>query len=69
VPAKTGTITNTGGAGVYCRVEPDLNAAILTVVPEGTEIELRGAAIGDWRPVRCDGRDGYIAARFIAAAE
>lgn len=63
---ETGRIVNTGGAGARCRVEPDLNAAIITVVPEGTPVELREALEGAWQPVRCDGRDGYIAVQFIA---
>jgi len=62
----SGTVVDTGGAGARCRTEPDLNAAIITVVPEGTRVELRGAPEGDWQPVRCDGRDGYIAVRLIA---
>jgi hypothetical protein len=62
----TATIVNTGGIGVRCRVSPDLNAEIITVVPEGTQVSLRGAPAADWQPVRCAGRDGYIFRQYIA---
>ena len=62
---QTGTIANTGGVGARCRVGPDLDAEIITVVPEGTEVDLWGAPEGDWQPVRCNNRDGYISAQFV----
>jgi hypothetical protein len=60
-----GTIVNTGGAEVRCRVAPDLNAEIVTSLPEGAVVELRGEPIGEWRPVRCAERDGFISASFV----
>lgn len=66
-PATTGAaVVKTGGIGVRCRAAPDLGADVITVVPEGATVELRGAQEGDWYPVRCLDRNGYISATYLA---
>jgi hypothetical protein len=65
-PGTSGTIVNTGGAGVHCRNAPNLNAEVIVTLPDGAAVELRGEPVGDWRPVRCADRDGYIDTNFIA---
>jgi hypothetical protein len=64
--AATGTVSNTGGAGVRCREAPDLNAGIIATLPEGFKVELRGGREGDWFPVRCVNLNGYVHADYIA---
>jgi uncharacterized protein YraI len=63
---QTGTVVNTGGEGVRCRVNPSADGAIITVVPEGSTITLRGTQEGEWLPVSCDGQDGYVSATYVA---
>jgi 3',5'-cyclic AMP phosphodiesterase CpdA len=65
-PATTGTVVNTGGIGVRCRAAPNVDAEIIAVLPEQSKVELRGGREGDWQPVRCAGRDGYVFASYVA---
>jgi hypothetical protein len=61
----TGTIDGTSGRGALCLAGPDYNAAVIAVLPDGTQVELRGEPIGDWQPVRCADQDGYVVTWFI----
>jgi hypothetical protein len=65
LPPATGTIGNTNGLGALCLVEADYGAAAITVLPDGTPVELRGAPVGDWQPVRCAGQDGFVVVTYI----
>jgi cell wall-associated NlpC family hydrolase len=60
------TVTGTGGAGLRCRVSPDLGAAILNVVSEGASVQIRGAATGNWTPVTCQGREGFVWSTYLS---
>jgi hypothetical protein len=62
---QMGTIVNTNGLGALCLTKPDYNAATVTLLPDGTRVELRGEPVGDWQPVRCAGKDGYVVTWFI----
>jgi hypothetical protein len=70
VPEVTGqgVVTGTGGDGVNCRVAPDPAAAPITVVAEGTTVDLTGPPSGEWQPVLCAGQAGYISTRFLQPA-
>lgn len=62
----TGTIVNTNGLGALCLVSPDYNAAVITLLPDGTQVEIRGEQIGDWIPVRCADQDGFVVGGYIS---
>jgi uncharacterized protein YgiM (DUF1202 family) len=66
VTTTFGTVTNTGGMGLRCRTQPNTSATIITVLPEGTRLEPRGAESNGWLPVRCGGMDGWIFTAYIA---
>jgi hypothetical protein len=68
-PPPMGTIVDTNGLRALCLVSPDYNSAVITLLPEGTRVELRGAPVGDWQPVRCADQDGYVARWFIQPDE
>ncbi|HVL22763.1 MAG TPA: metallophosphoesterase [Thermomicrobiales bacterium] len=65
LPASMGAIVNTNGLGALCLVGADYGAAAITVLPDGTRVELRGAPVGDWQPVRCAGQDGFVVVTYI----
>ena len=66
VPSTVGYIANSGGDRVNCRVQPSTAGAIITSLPEGTELHLRGALLGGWQPVVCANRDGYVFGQYVA---
>ncbi|MBA2277744.1 MAG: hypothetical protein H0W06_08260, partial [Chloroflexia bacterium] len=63
-----GTVTNTDGEGVRCRTAPGIGAPILTVLPEGSEVELAGVAKGNWQPVICLAQLGYVMRDYLTIA-
>jgi hypothetical protein len=65
----TGTVTGTGTSGLNCRVSPAIDAAIITLIPDGGIVAVRGPAEGDWIPVVCDGQDGYMSAAYLVIGE
>jgi uncharacterized protein YgiM (DUF1202 family) len=64
----TGVIVNTNGDGLRCRKKASFDGEIITVLVEGTEVELRGSKKGDWQPIYCDGKKGYVHADFVGEA-
>lgn len=59
-------ILNTDGEGVRCRVAADASSALVTVLPEGTQVSLTGNAAGEWQPVQCGGFAGYVHIAFVS---
>lgn len=59
-------IANTSNDGVRCRTEPSSGGAVITVVPEGTWVDLTGAATGGWQPINCAGEGGYVSDRYVS---
>ena len=66
--AVTGSavVAGTNGDGVRCRAWDDFGADVLTVLPEGADVALRGDAANGWQPVFCAGGGGFVAAEFLA---
>jgi uncharacterized protein YgiM (DUF1202 family) len=62
----TGVIANTNGDGVRCRQKASFDGAIITVLVEGDQVQLRGAKKGDWQPVYCDDKKGYVHADYVS---
>ena len=60
-----GTIVDTHGLGALCLAQPDYDAAVITLLPDGTRVELHGTPVGDWQPVRCGDQDGYVVSRYV----
>ena len=63
----TGTVANTGGAGVNCRIGPSTANSVITVLSDGTRVQLTGPAANGWQPVVCAGRQGYISTPYLNA--
>lgn len=66
VAQGTGTVTGTDGDGLRCRAGAGYDAAIITVLPEGTQVTLTGAAQGDWQPVNCAGQAGFVYSGYLS---
>jgi uncharacterized protein YgiM (DUF1202 family) len=62
----TGTISGTNGDGARCRSKASTDGAIITVLAEGTAVGVRGSQSGDWLPVVCANRNGYIWADYVS---
>lgn len=63
--ATFATVSNTGGQNLRCRTAPDTSASIITLLPSGMRVEVRGAAVNGWLPVRCGGQDGWVSAGYV----
>lgn len=71
-PATTGAkayVAGTDGIGLRLRVEPNLAARVVVVIPEGSEVTLRdGLQYADgytWRRVQYQGQEGWVASRYL----
>jgi len=63
--ALTGTVVNTGGQGLRCRIEPSTDGQILGTLPEGSTVPVTGPPQGDFTPVACFGQSGYAATAYL----
>src|SRR5262249_10822172 len=60
------TIAGTNGDGVRCRADASSGAPIITVLPEGTSVELTGDAVNGWQPVNCAGQGGFVSTDYVS---
>ncbi len=60
-----GTVVNTGGTGLRCRMAPNTTAGIITVVPDGARLAVRGPAAGGWVPVTCANQSGWVSSQYF----
>ncbi|MGB3328334.1 MAG: discoidin domain-containing protein, partial [Thermomicrobiales bacterium] len=63
----TAWIGGTGGDGALLRQAADPNGAILTTLPEGSEVTVTGPASGEWTPVNALGMDGFVFSSFVVS--
>lgn len=63
--ALMGTVVNTGGQGLRCRIEPSTDGQILGTLPEGSTVPVTGPPQGDFTPVACFGQSGYAATAYL----
>ena len=63
-----GTIVNTGGSGLRCRNKASFEGEVITTLVEGDQVELRGTKRGEWQPVYCAGKKGYVHADYVSAS-
>ncbi|MDP9368765.1 MAG: SH3 domain-containing protein, partial [Chloroflexota bacterium] len=66
--ATTGTavVAGTDGEGANCRVDANSDADVITVVPEGTTVDLAGDLVGEWQPIMCDDSLGYVHSQYLS---
>lgn len=62
---QTATVTGTGGTSLRCRTGAGTTYAIITDLPEGTRVPVRGATVNGWVPIRCANRDGWASAQYL----
>jgi uncharacterized protein YgiM (DUF1202 family) len=60
----TGTVSNTSGAMLKCRVKPDHGRVIIELWP-GETVPVMGVAENGWYPVICDSQAGWVAQEFL----
>ena len=60
-------VQNTGGGGLNCRASASLSGSVITLVPEGTLLTIRGVPTGGWLPVVCAGRNGFVYLNYVSA--
>lgn len=65
VPTQTGVVANSGGDNVNCRTQATTNSGIITSLREGTQLQILGDNVGDWVPIRCANRDGFIHGEYV----
>jgi hypothetical protein len=70
---ETMRVARTGGLGLRLRVSPDLGAAIVSVMPEGSEITVVGGPQHsggyDWWQINYDGQQGWAAGSYLVKIE
>jgi cell wall-associated NlpC family hydrolase len=64
-----GWVSGTNGDGVRCRVSMDPNSPVITVLPEGTQVEITGPVTDIWQPINCMGGGGFAAAQYITTTD
>lgn len=62
---ETAMVANTRGAGANCRVAPSSDAAVITIVPEGSIVTLNGEPQGDWQAALCAGEPGFVSTSLL----
>ncbi|HET9658694.1 MAG TPA: SH3 domain-containing protein, partial [Thermomicrobiales bacterium] len=67
--ASAAVVYNTGAGGLRCRSGASLESPVLLVLPLGASVALTGPASNGWQPVVCEGQSGFMASRFLQAAE
>lgn len=72
-PGDIAIVSGTDGDGLRLRDGPSFTAGTLTVMPEGTEVRIIGAAITDadgniWLPVSYGDLSGYALSDFLTSA-
>jgi uncharacterized protein YraI len=63
-----GTVSNTGGEGLNCRTGPSTGYGVITVLPAGSTVTVRGTAQSGWYPVVCGGRDGWVSSTYLTVS-
>ena len=57
------TVSGTGGSGLRCR-DAAPSGTVITILADGTRVQLTGALANGWLPVLCAGRAGWISAAY-----
>lgn len=71
-PTSAFVVFGTGSEGLFLRPEPNTNNTPLATLPEGTRVEwigeLSNDGIREWRRVRTDFGEGWVAAEYLQPA-
>ncbi|HRA47946.1 MAG TPA: SH3 domain-containing C40 family peptidase [Thermomicrobiales bacterium] len=59
-------IAGTNNDGVRCRTSASAGGAVITVVPEGSIVDLTGAAASGWQPINCAGQGGFVSTDYVS---
>lgn len=65
--ASTATVTGTDGASLYCRTSYP-SGSVITRLPAGSTVELRGEAENGWYPVICAGQNGWSSGTYLTVS-
>jgi N-acetylmuramoyl-L-alanine amidase len=64
-PIGDATVTGTNGDGVRCRVAPDPNSAVISVLPEGSTVFIYETNTDGYLTVGCGGQLGYADVNYL----
>jgi cell wall-associated NlpC family hydrolase len=59
-------VVGTNGDGLRCRSEATSTASTITTMSEGSTVQLRGSATGQWQPVLCAGQNGFAHTSYLS---
>ncbi|MGC4107646.1 MAG: SH3 domain-containing protein [Thermomicrobiales bacterium] len=62
---QSAIVTGTGGTSLRCRSGASTTSSIITDLPEGTRVPVRGATVNGWVPIRCANQDGWASAQYL----
>ena len=62
-------VAGTNGDGVRCRARASSTSNTITIVVEGTSVQLTGVPTGVWQPVFCNGTAGYISNKYLGSGD
>lgn len=60
-------VTGTGGSSLNCRSAASLSGMLITSIPYGATLAVRGAATNGWTPVNCGGKNGYVSSQYVTS--
>ncbi|MDP9356248.1 MAG: C40 family peptidase [Chloroflexota bacterium] len=63
----TAVVTGTNSDGVRCRDSAGYEGGVIAVLSEGAPLTLTGAPVGEWQPVNCGGRGGFVHSDFVGS--
>jgi N-acetylmuramoyl-L-alanine amidase len=63
----TATVSGTNGGGLRCRSSASYSGSVITVLAEGTKVSLRGSVQGEWQPVTCASRNGFVHKDYLSS--
>ncbi len=62
-------VTGTNGDGVRCRAKASSTSNTITIISEGTSVQLTGVPTGVWQPVFCNGSAGFISNTYLGSGD
>ena len=62
-------MSNTGGANLRCRSQPNTSSTVIANLPAGSTVAVRGSASNGWTPVVCASRNGFVSSTYLVVGD